>query len=161
MGTIDLIQTIGIGASLLISIIIFLISVKNSKVQTLFSVNQAHREVWGRIFETPVLSRVFLRNVDLDKEPVTEEERTFMIMLILHGSVCRFAIKNKTIYSIEGMKADWIDILSYPIPAAVWKEVRNYQDRHFVSFIEDALREESRIDRGPLSAKELDRRIGT
>lgn len=132
---VDIIQTAAIVITLLITLFVFAKNIANLKVQSQFSVNQAHREIWGNLYSSDKVSRVFSKNPDLIQCPVTEEEKMFVNMIFLHMSACLRAIKLKNIYKIEGIKEDLADILSYKIPQIVWNEVERFHDKHFIKFV--------------------------
>ena len=41
---------------------------------------------------------------------------------------------------LEGLRRDVREFYSLPIPSQVWERMKSFQDRDFVSFVEDALR---------------------
>jgi hypothetical protein len=87
------------------------------------------------------LSRVLKHDVDLNKEPISDEEWLFVKMLILHLDTVRRAIKARMFVKIEGLREDVRDLFALPIPKAVWEKIKPFQDKDFVAFIEDCLKE--------------------
>ncbi len=59
-----------------------------------------------------------------------------MILIFLHMSAAFKAQKNSSVHSIEGMDLDILEVLSLPIPKQIWTEVKGFQDRDFVDYVE-------------------------
>lgn len=108
------------------------------KVGNALVITQHHRELWGYMLDHPDLQRVFDKTADIVAQPISERERMFVNMMFLHSSVCLKAAREKVIPPIEGIEADIRDILSYPLPKAVWKDVRPYHEKTFAAFVQQS-----------------------
>jgi len=89
--------------------------------------------------EEPNLHRVRLSKVDLTKAPVTPREARFVHLLILHLRASYKAKKFGMDFDDEEVRADIKQFFSRPVPFAVWKKSRRFQDRDFVKYVENAL----------------------
>lgn len=131
----QLIQSIGIIASFIVTIYTLRMNSKQTKSSNSLLVTQHHREIWTMIYQTNSLKRVFEKDIDLISEPITDEEFAFTNMIFLHMSACLKLTTSKACYKIEGMEEDIKDILSFPIPKQVWIEVYKFHDKQFIDFV--------------------------
>lgn len=131
------VQSVGIIASLLFTAYATFRNSQLTKVSNSLLITQHHREIWSLyLSHEKKLARVFSENPDLKWKPVTEAEKTFMILIFLHMSAAFKAQKNSSVHSIEGMDLDILEVLSLPIPKQIWTEVKGFQDRDFVDYVE-------------------------
>ena len=75
---------------------------------------------------------------DLDRHPITDAERLFVLFLILHLASSFEATKHGMYFAEHGLRADVREFFANPIPQVVWREMKRYQQRNFVEFVEDA-----------------------
>ncbi len=109
---------------------------KERKIGNLFALTNAHREIWSRLYEREELARVLSEAVNLQREPITAEEELFVHTLILH---LRAAFKARDLgmqFDDDAVAADIRQFFNRPIPRAVWKRSKVFQDRAFVEFVE-------------------------
>ena len=111
------------------------------RIGNLIAVNDEYRHIWRELYERPQLSRILKHDVDLSKEPISDEERLFVKMLILHLDTVRRAMKARMFVKIEGLRQDVRELFALPIPKAVWEKIRPFQDGDFVAFVERCLTE--------------------
>ncbi len=90
--------------------------------------NLAWESGW-RVAENPKLHRVIDPKANLAEIPVTEAERVVVVFLVAHINTCLKFSKSGMLIPVEQLKKDVRELFSLPIPMAVWKELRNYQDR--------------------------------
>lgn len=131
----SLVQSIGILTTLLLNLATIRRQMHQTRVANSFLVTQHHREIWTLSIQNPKLSRVYSVNPDLKRKAITEEERTFVNLIFLHMCASLKAVKAGAIYPVDGMTADLVDIMSFPIPALVWREVADYHDKVFVDYV--------------------------
>lgn len=131
----QLIQSIGIIVSFLVTIYTLRINSKQTKATNSLLITQHHREIWTTIYQTETLKRVFDKQVDLITTPITDEELAFTNMIYLHMSACLKLSNTKSCYKIEGMEEDIKDILTFPIPKQIWIDVYKFHDKQFVDFV--------------------------
>lgn len=136
----DLLQSVGIVASLLFSQLSFRADAAARKVSNTFIVTAHHREIWSQIFRHPELVRVLQKKVDLEKEAVTAAEEAFVLTLIHHLSATVEAIDAGALAAPEGLRKDVRSFFSLPIPKEVWDRRKGIQDKRFVAFVERARR---------------------
>ena len=136
----ELVQTIVLLTTLIITIITLSKNTKQAKSNMLLQITAAHRDIWSNIYKSNKLKRVFTQNPNLEEKPITEEESMFVNMVFLHMSSCVRSIKNGSFFKLNGIKEDLLDILSYPIPRQVWEQNKKYHDKIFVNFVEDTLK---------------------
>lgn len=112
---------------------------KERKIGNLFSLTNAHREIWSRLYERKELSRVLSESVNLRREPVTAEEELFVHTLILH---LRTAFKARELgmqFDDDAVAADIRQFLNRPIPRFVWDCSKVFQDSDFVKFVDGCI----------------------
>jgi hypothetical protein len=112
---------------------------KARRFANLLTLTQHHREIWSELLERPALARVLNSDAELTATPVTEEEGIFVNLLVLYMNSVYAATRAGLFKAPEGAAQDVRDLLSRPIPAAIWKEIRGLQDKGFVAFIEGSL----------------------
>ena len=131
----------GIGANVGLFLTAYAIfeNARARRVGNLMAITAQHREIWKEPYERPQLFRVTKRDVDLDKEPISDEERLFVKLLILHLNDVHTAIRARMFVRLEGLEKDVRNFYSAPIPKAVWEELKPYQDKKFIRFVERIL----------------------
>lgn len=105
------------------------------RVRNLFTLTKNHREIWSQVVEKPELARVLSEAPDLDKNPMTDSERLFVLFLILHLASSFEATKHGMYFAEHGLRTDVREFFSLPIPHAVWNQVKRYQQPNFVRFV--------------------------
>lgn len=132
----DLLQTVGIIGGLLFTARTTLKDERARRISNLIAVTAQYGQIWGEFYERPGLSRVLKKDVDLSKEPISEEEALFVNLLVVHlGTVYR-AMKGGMFVRLEGLQRDIQEFFSLPIPKAVWEKAKPLQDNDFVAFVE-------------------------
>jgi len=132
----DLVQTGAIVLSLWIIFAQLRKTIKSNRAFASLQITTSHREIWSHLLTDKSLERVIKENVDLGKEPVTRKEEYFVIMVVNHMSAVYDAYK-QGIHRIY--LADMKQFLTLPIPNKVWDEIKSYQAKDFVSFIEETI----------------------
>jgi hypothetical protein len=113
------------------------------KIGNLFELTKAHREIWSRLYDQNELERVLMETVNLRDEPVSVEEELFVHTLILHLRTAFKARKLGMQFDDDAVAADIRQFLSRPIPSAVWKRSKFFQDTDFVEFVERSIESRS------------------
>ena len=131
----SLAQSVGIIATLILAILTLVRQMRQTRAANSLLVTQHHREIWALSIQNTNLFRVFDLKTDLERDPITEQERTFVYLILLHMSATLKATKAKVIFPVDGMRSDIEDILAHPIPATVWLEVKPFHDAAFVRFV--------------------------
>ena len=135
----DLLQTVGIVGGLLLAAYTTRRDERARQITNMLAVNERYVSVWGKLSEQPQLARILKPDVDLDKNPVSDEELVFVKTLLLHLDTVRRAAEAGLFVKIKGLKSDIRSFLSLPIPKAVWNKIKQFQDEDFVKFVESAL----------------------
>jgi hypothetical protein len=135
----DLVQSLGIIASLIFSGVIFRHDLRTRRVANLIELTKQHRAIWTEMDRHPELARVLNENVDLARTPVMPEEERFIHALILHLNSAYHAMKEGLFIKPDGLEKDVRRFFSRPIAKAVWQKEKSIQDTEFVRFVERCL----------------------
>lgn len=144
--TLRVIQSGGILVGILVGVISMWIGIRSNRaagraasVTTLLTLTGSHREVWRQFADRPELQHAL--EWDARPEEMTEDEQQWLRELILHISASFEAERLGSLPRLEGLDADIRQLLSKPLPRAVWRQMRPYQNRAFVDYVESQLRE--------------------
>lgn len=137
-----LVQTVGVVGGLVG--VFFLayqirLSVEVQKLANLQMLTTAHREVWSLLLERDDLNRIFDANADIAGKPISERERLAVNFLIQHLNTSFHLDRAKLIRNMGDLKTDVKEFFSFPLPRAVWNELKDYLDRDLVKFVEATL----------------------
>jgi hypothetical protein len=136
---IDVLQSIGILAGLLFTAYGTRADSRERKVQSVFALTAAHRDIWSKLYEHPHLARVLRPAVETKSLRLSNEEELFVHMLILHLASSYLARKLGMYLQEDGLRLDVKEFFSLPIPRAVWEKSKVYQDSDFVQFVESCM----------------------
>ncbi len=129
-------QSLGIIAGLFFTGFALLIDARVRKVANLFEVTKQHREIWTLLYSREDLKRVMNPNANIGDSPVTEDEKLFVNLLILHLASSHRASKAGMFSLPTELDADIKTFFSWPIPRAVWEMMRPLQEPDFAAFVE-------------------------
>ena len=135
----DLVQTVGIIASLVYPAAIYRADAKSRRSDNLMKLTEQHRELWDELEQRPSLKRILDTNLDLRKDPVTPEEERYIGKHILRLNSAFHAIKDGVFTEPEGLVKDVRRFFSRPIAKVVWERMKPMQDSALVSFVEACL----------------------
>ena len=135
----DLVQTIGIVGGLLFTAFAARKDEWERKITNLIALNDRHDYIWSKFYDRPELARILKKDVDLNRQPISDEEFLFAKMLIIHLDTVRRAAKAGVFVEIGGIKSDVREFLKLPIPKTVWERIKPFQDADFIEFVETAL----------------------
>ena len=136
----ELLQTLSIVFGILTAVHSIREDTKERRIGNLFTLTNAHRAIWWKLYEQDELTRILKSHVNLVREPVTTHEELFVHSLILH---LRAAFKARALgmqFDDDAVSADVRETLALPIPAYVWEKSKRYQDMDFVSFVDACLK---------------------
>jgi hypothetical protein len=133
-----LIQTGALAGGLLFTGIAVLLDARARRVGNLIQLTQQHRDLWERLYMQPELARILDPDANPAKLPVTAQEETFVIFLILHLSNTYYAMRAGFFQKLRGLRKDIERFFSLPIPRAVWEKVKDLQEESFVQFVEES-----------------------
>jgi hypothetical protein len=134
-----LLQSLGIVGGLFFTGISLRTDANVRRIGNLFTVTKHHREIWTTLYTRPELKRVIDASADLKAQPISDEEELFVNLLILHLASNYRAAKAGMFLLRGEIRADIISFFSLPIPRAVWKKIKAFQDKEFASFVENCL----------------------
>lgn len=132
----DVVQTVGIIASLIFAGITLRDDTRERRVENLLLLTQGHRDLWSTIFARPDLARIFDASADLDRKPLTLAEQLLVKQVIQHLYSAFEAMNNNLVIRPAALRRDVGEFFRLPIPAAVWKDLEKFQNPDFVAFVE-------------------------
>jgi hypothetical protein len=130
-------QSLGIVGGLSFTGIALLIDARVRKVGNLFEITKQHREIWTLLYTKEELKRVLDPRANLSDNPVTENEKIFVNLLILHLATSHRAAKAGVFTLPQELETDIRDFFSHPVPRTVWEMMRPFQDLDFVRFVDE------------------------
>lgn len=133
------VQSVAICISLIFTALSYRKNSKLKSIQFEKDITNQHREVWSKLIESNKLNRVQKEDVDLECDPVTEEEKQFVVLAVQHFSLSFKADKIGIKKLSQEAKKDMAEFLSLPIPKSVWYRIRSYQDDPFRKMIDKNL----------------------
>jgi hypothetical protein len=134
-----LVQTGTLAGGLLFTGIAVLLDARARRVGNLIQLTQQHRDLWERLYMQPELARILDPDANPAQPPVTPQEETFVIFLILHLSNTYYAMRAGFFQKLRGLRKDIERFFSLPIPRAVWEKVKDLQEESFVQFVEESI----------------------
>ena len=137
----SLIQTLGVIGGLIFTAYSFRLDARARRVSNLLAITAHHRNIWSELYDRPELMRVLQADVDLAQVPIKPSEELFIRLLILHFESTFKASRQGEYRQPEGLSQDVAQFFSLPLPSVVWTRIRAFQDRDFVQFVENTLRE--------------------
>jgi hypothetical protein len=136
----DLMETIGVVGGLCFTYTSLRSDTKTRQIANLLTITANHREIWKDFLENPKLARVRNPAADISKQPITDDERVFVTMVIQHLNSVYYAISDQLMIKYGGLRQDIEEFLSLPIPRSVWGEIKQFQNDDFVKFVENAIK---------------------
>ncbi|MEM6724857.1 MAG: hypothetical protein AAF598_12510, partial [Bacteroidota bacterium] len=130
------VQTIFIISGFIFTAISYRKEIASRKVYTLIQLSQIKKEIWDEFIDNPSLHRINQRDVDLEKHPITIEERYHVKQHILQMYSVFLANKYEQIELPEEFLLDMKDFLSFTIPNKIWQSISPYQAKGFIQFID-------------------------
>jgi hypothetical protein len=135
----ELLQTASIAVGFYVTVHSIRADTNVRKVQNLFTLTAAHRDIWSKLYDHPDLERILSESLDLAANPPSVAEELFVHLLILHLRTSFKARQAGMEFDGDAVSADIREFLSLPIPREMWKKSKQFQDRDFVDFVESSL----------------------
>lgn len=132
----QLLQTASIAGGLFATAYTIRADTKERKIQNVFAITSAHRELWTQFYQQPFLHRVLESEVDLEREPPSLAERRFVHELILHLRASVKARQAGMDFDNDALDKDIRQFFARPIPRVVWEDSKEFQDSDFVEFVD-------------------------
>jgi len=98
---------------------------------------ESYRKIKDTLIEKPELASVF--NTEKDVSTITMIERNYIQQVIIQMYSVYIATKLGQFDFFEGIENDIRRYLSFPLSNQVWEEVKMFQDREFVAYIDEIL----------------------
>jgi hypothetical protein len=136
----EFLGTIGVIGGLLFTGFSLRSETKTRRIANLLSITANHREIWTEFLNNPKLTRVRDVAADAKNQPVTDAERVFVTLVILHVNSVFYALNDHLVIKYEGLRRDIEHFFSLPIPNSVWLENKQFQNKDFVEFMEGILK---------------------
>jgi hypothetical protein len=136
---VTLLNAVGVVGGLFFTATAVRSATKTQRIANLIALTSNHREVWREFFRNPELARVLDSSADLEKDPVTPEEREFVNMVVLHVSSAYESLKDELMIRQDGLERNMRSFFSLPIPRTVWEKTKTFQNEDFVKFVEDSV----------------------
>jgi hypothetical protein len=136
----DLLQTTSVVVGLFATVHTIRADTNERRIENLFALTSAHRELWMKLYDKPTLARVLSDEVNLRREPPSLEEELFVHLLILNLRASFKARLAGMEFDDDAVAADIRQFFAHPIPREMWEKSKVYQDPEFISFVERSLK---------------------
>jgi len=130
---------IGIVVSLTFAAASWRAEAKTRRDSNLLTLTENLRELLKPLYEHEDVSRVQQPNVDLNSQPMTPAEIAYTKARIQHLFSAYRVIQDDLTTKPEGLASDIRAFFSLPIPKAVWENIKRFQNRDFVTFVDSCL----------------------
>lgn len=137
----NLVQSVGIVASLLFAAVTIRRESRAHQMTALLALDEQHRDLWSELHRRPELARILAPEVDLVGKPVTTAESEFLNTVLVHFCTGWRLAAEHGVFSEDDLRRDLVAFLARPIPHQVWKQTLTIREQRFVAFVETALRE--------------------
>jgi hypothetical protein len=132
----NLFSSIGIIAGLWFTAFSLRSETKTRQIANLLTITANHREIWKEFFDRPGLARVLDASATPSKQPITREEEVFVNLIISHTNSVYYTMSGQLVVKYEELRRDIAQFFLLPIPKAVWKRTKAFQNKDFVAFVE-------------------------
>lgn len=129
-------QTVGVAGGLFFAGLNIARDVKQKKIANYLELTKGQRDIWKEALKDNSLLRVSEPSPDLEQKPITEQERIFVRFVIFHANCAFMLMKADLSVRVEGLREDVIEFLQSPIPKSVWLDMKQFQNKDFVAFID-------------------------
>jgi len=135
----SVIGAVGIIGSLLFTAGYFRDDSRNRLVTNLLAIEQRHRSLWSEAQQRKYLKRIFSREAVVLERSISTEEDFFIRRVILHFETGWRLERIMDRGELQLLSQDAGELLSLPLPRAVWEKTKKFRNQRFVRFIERAL----------------------
>lgn len=136
----NLFSVIGIVAGLGFTAFSLRSETKTRRIANLLAITANHREIWKEFLNNPKLERIRGPSADITNQPVTDAERVFVTMVILHTNSVFYTMSDHLVVNYQGLRRDIAQFFSLPIPKWVWGITKQFQNEDFAEFIDSILK---------------------
>ena len=120
--------------------VFIIIFIRSKQAEITDKITLSHRAVWSFYVDNiEKLKRVFVKNIDLEKEPITDIEKRFSNMLFIHMETA-FEISRKVFqYTSKESKKDYANFFSRsPLMANLWENSKQFRNPKFLKIVQKA-----------------------
>ena len=135
----SVIGAVGIIGSLLFTAGYFRDDSRNRLVTNLLAIEQRHRSLWSEAQQRKDLKRIFSRETVVLEQSISTEEDFFIRRVILHFETGWRLERIMDRGELNLLSQDAGELLSLPLPRAVWEKTKKFRNQRFVRFVEQAL----------------------
>lgn len=132
----DIIQSIGICASLICTVYMIFRDIKRKKIENYIFLTQNHRELWKLAISKPSFLKLFKKTAN---KKISPEETTFLTLFFLHITCSYQLHKESEIIEIEQLKKDISECMLSPAIYEFWKSKKTLYNKDFIDFIESSI----------------------
>lgn len=136
----SLLQSAGIAGGLLFTGVTLRRELQAKRVSEYLTLANQHRRLWGQLHRRKGLVHVLDSDRDLAISPVTNEERLFLELALVHFHTGWLLAREGSLTPLHVLATDAGSFFRLPVPEAVWCSVRSAHDPEFVAFIDAAVR---------------------
>jgi len=111
---------------------------RSRQVGHLLQLGENYQKIKGVLIEKPELASVFEKKSDPKK--ITPQEYNYISQIIMQMYTVYVATKLGQFDSFEGIENDIKEFLGFPLPALVWNQIKDFQDKGFVVYVEKLLK---------------------
>lgn len=135
----ELFQTVGVVGGLFYTARAMRLQAKAQIIESRFHQIERQAAIQEALATRPELARIHDPHANLAAEPVSNDELRFVKMMISHLYGSYFAMKNGALNKPDGLELDIKTFFALPIPKAIWRQLRVYQDKDFRHWVERAM----------------------
>ena len=137
----DLLSAVGIIGGLVFTAVSLRSETKTRRIANLLSLTENHRELWKVFYQNVSLTRIRDPLADIKSLPVNQGEEIYVNVLIQHLASAYQAMLSDLTIKPERVHQDIREFFALPIPRFVWEKLRPMQNREFVEFVDECLKE--------------------
>ena len=135
----DAVQTLALVSSGLLGAYYLRDEAKQRRITNEWEITKQHTQLWLHRLSNHNLARIEATDRNLRSEPITDDERIFIHLLILLLAKSYKTAKAEMFTLPKGLSADISTFFASPIPRHVWQENKRFLDQDFVQFVESRL----------------------
>lgn len=117
----------------------FIFAEKAWRIQFLAALAEKHRSVWEKIMDKPELHRIFSKEADLSKLPVTPVEKMALDIILVHYETGWEAAKFLDRGRLLPLANDISRFFRLPLVHEAWEKNKGSHDKRFVRFVTRAI----------------------
>jgi hypothetical protein len=141
----NLVQTLGIMGSLLMTAEAARQNAKTREIENLLTISDHHRELWSGVRHRLGLERIFQESAKVLNAPITVEEDEFLNLATAHFLTSWRIARVGSMITLGELAADVHEFFNLPLPRAVWEKTKANRNPQFVRFVDRAIEASGRF----------------